>query len=276
MDFLDQTIDEGTADFILAKLDEAIAETKQQAAKAVRGVNEGFKAKQERLFAYADKLVEEAEQKVKEEYSARLITKLQEKNEYIEQLEEAQETFKEQLTERVQAFLANSKQETRQLVEEELRLDSDTLKAQRTLDEIKAIVGATPAYTVESVDEGKIARLEEDVAVLKERLKGRDEAIKRLKAKVKVDEMLDGVPAADRDFYKSQLKGVESIEEAEATFSRIKKAVRQSRVQMIEEELEEPVTRGRIVEDDGETSLSIPRDDGRNMLDARMRQLAGL
>lgn len=276
MDFLDQTIDEGTADFILAKLDEAIAETKQQAAKAVRGVNEGFKAKQERLFAYADKLVEEAEQKVKEEYSARLIAKLQEKNEYIEQLEEAQETFKEQLTERVQAFLANSKQETRQLVEEELRLDSDTLKAQRTLDEIKAIVGATPAYTVESVDEGKIARLEEDVAVLKERLKGRDEAIKRLKAKVKVDEMLDGVPAADRDFYKSQLKGVESIEEAEATFSRIKKAVRQSRVQMIEEELEEPVTRGRIVEDDGETSLSIPRDDGRNMLDARMRQLAGL
>ena len=260
---LNQNIDEAVAEAILSKL----VEFKTQIAKNYQAKLEEAKVG---LFKHVEAIVEERENEIKEEYSARVLAKLKEKNEIIAEMEESIEQKKEELAEKVNQFLSNSKNEIRSLVEEEIRVDSDTLKANRVVEEIRALVGNQPVVTTTNVDENKITRLAEDVEVLKERIGRKDSAITKLKAQLKVYEMVEGVPGSDRDFYLAQLKDVDSINEAEATFNKIKKAVKSSRY-IVEEA---PRSKGRIQEEVVDHSPRTGKDS--KEVNAFMRKLAGI
>lgn len=249
---LDTQIDDKVAELILGKLTEA----KKQIAESYEGK------------------IKSREQEIKEEYSARVLVKLKEKNEHIANLEESLENTKEQLAERVSAFLANSKEDVRALVEEEIRVDSDTLKAQRTLDEIRNLVGNNPV-SIPAVDDGKAQRLAEDVQVLKERLESKNAAIGKLKAQLRVHQLVESVPAGDREFYLSQMKGASSITEADETFKRIKSSVRSARVRAFEQEVRGAETRGIVTESATDHRPRVPRENSESV-EQRLKSLAGL
>lgn len=263
MNILDKNIDEAVATYILKKIDEYKKEldSRHQADKG-------------KLIEHADSLVEGREVEIREEYSSRSISKLQEKNEQIEQLEAQFESYKESLSEKVHTFLTNSKEEVRSLVEEEIRTDSEHLKAERQIDEIRAMVGNVQISQIDSVDEGKVARLSEDVEVLKERLEAKSQSVDKLKARLKTHELIESVPGADKEFYQSQMGNVQSVSEAEDTFARLKKATRAARVQMIDEDTVSVQSVGRTDED---TTDHSPRNStGGDKTINYMKHLAGL
>jgi hypothetical protein len=274
MNILDQTIPDAVAEAILAKVVEAKAQLEGQVKSVVESEKAKYGKAQKKLFKQVDKLVESATAEVKEEYSARMLTKLKEKNEQIRQLEEEKGRFKEELTERVHTFLSNSKEEVRTLVEEEVRLDGETMKAQRLVDEVRALIGGQTVSPASAVDESKVSRLEEDVKVLKERLDSKTTAITKLKVQLKVRDLVESVPSADRDFYVSQLAKVQSVTEAEETFGRIKKVVKQSRDNKFKASASTENGKGQITEEKIDTRPVTSRDN--TGVADRMKTLAGL
>jgi hypothetical protein len=263
---LDQEIDESVVEGILAKLEEY----KAQLDTRLVNVYENKKAK---LFKGIDKIVEEREEEIKEEYSARVISKLKEKNRHIVQLQEELEDFKDVLAEKVNTFLANSKSEVRALVEEEVRHDASTLKAQHIVEDIRSLVGNGVISKISEVDETKVLRLAEDVEVLKERVKSKEESNQKLKAKLKVFELVESAPTTDREFYLSQMSDVSNVNEAVEKFGKIKQAIKASRNQLFEDQRHvEP--RGVIAEDTTDRSPRVNSGFASSL--NRMKHLAGL
>ena len=274
MDILDQNIDESVADFILKKLEDYKGQLDTQLDESNQSLTASFDSKKEKLLEHVEGVISEREDEIREEYSARAIAKIQEKNEQLQDLEEKFDSYKESLSEKVHTFLSNSKTEVRSLVEEEIRMDSEHLKAERTVDEIKALVGNTTITTVDAVDEGKVARLSEDVEVLKERLESKTAVADKFKAKLKAFELCESVPTGDREFYLSQLGQVGTVNEAEETFAKLKRAARAARLELVEEAASvEPA--GRIDEDDTDHSPRVLVNEDSESTN-RMKQLAGI
>jgi hypothetical protein len=246
---LDQDVDQAVADFILKKVDEFKAQVDQRAEAKVNEAKEKFQAKADKLFAHADKVIEEGRKEAREEFSAKLMAKLDEKNQRIADLEQEVEDFKETLAERVNTFLTNSKDEIRTVMEEESRVDADEFKAQHKLEQIAAVIGIDTTPKVDSVDEAKAAKTEEEISILKERVAQKNQVNKYLKAQVRRFELVESVPSADRDFYLERLEGVETVEEADTRFEKIKVALDKARVQQIEEELGTATSKGTVSEE---------------------------
>lgn len=272
---LDQTIPDAVADAIVAKIVESKAALEGRAKSLVESEQKKYKKAETKLFKKVNKLVDVASQEIKEEYSARLLTKLKEKNEQIRSLEEEKARFKEELTERVHSFLVNSKSEVRQIVEEEVRMDSETLKAQRIVDEVRSLIGNQPTSPVGEVDESKVSRLAEDAKVLKERLDSKTNSINRLKAQLKVRDLVESVPSSDREFYLSQLTKVQSVTEAEESFAKVKKVVKQSRSEKNKADVRTASGKGVITEERTDTRPRTSQDKSSDQAD-RMKHLAGL
>jgi hypothetical protein len=244
---LEQSIPAELGEFILGKLDEYKAKVDATYRAKVEALEESYEQSAEKLFAFADKLIEDSQEETRKEYSAVLASRLEEKNEKIESLEEEVEDWKEELSEKVSAFLTNAKDEVRCIVEEEMRVDSEELKAQHLLEQIRAIVGEEQARIV-SVEEGKVERLEADIESLKERVTQKTRVNESLKTQLHVQQLVESVPEADKEFYLDQLDGAGSINEADERFDRIKGAVRRSRTERLEEEFESFTARGELYE----------------------------
>jgi hypothetical protein len=273
---LNTEIDDTMADFLVKKIEEHKSELESIYKKKAEKVNESFKAKMGTLFEHVDVIVAEKEKELKEEFSATLAAKIQEKNAKIEDLEEAVETFKEQMTERVNDFLTNSRDEIKSVVEEEMRLDADELKAQGVIESIRDLVGAKTKPVVESADEVKVARYEEDIKTLKERVDEQRSTIKTLRTQKHVKSLLESVPEADRDFFATQLQEVSGIKEADEKFNTLKKAVRESKVQLLEEQLEGSESRGSSeIEEDTDKAVLESNNKPADALD-RIKYLAGI
>lgn len=253
-------------------------------AQAIVGKVKSYKEKLDLDFASkTKKAAEDAEteaaealsaatEELREEFSARLISKLKEKNDHIARLEESVKRHKEQLVEKVNSFLSNSKGELRSIVEEEVRVDSETLKATRLINDIRALVGNAPVQVPTSnIDESKYNTLMEEVKVLKERLELKSAANNKLKVQLKVHQLLESVPSSDYEFYASQMQGVQTLVEAEEKFSRLKKAVRSSKAVDVERTVQ---GRGVIVEDKTSHKPRVGGNDGSSI--AQQRKLAGL
>lgn len=275
---LEMQIDEAVAEFILKQVDAYTQQVSEHAETQVAAAKAKFEAKAEKLFAFADKQIDEAKTAIREEYSAKLVSKLEEKNARIADLEEEVDNFKEQLTERVNTFLKNSKEEVRTLIEEEQRVDADEFKAQHIIEQIRDMVGAsTQIVQLKEEDEGKVARLEQDIQALKERVAQKNQVNKYLKAQIKKAELLESVPSADRDFYAERLEGVETVEEADERFTKIKKALDKYRVQQIEEELAQTSSKGYVAEEAEEPDFEdVPSLEEASWLPDRMKTLAGI
>lgn len=253
-------------------------------AQAIVGKVKSYKEKLDLEFASKSKEATEAAEteaaealaaateELREEFSARLISKLKEKNDHIARLEESVKRHKEQLVEKVNSFLTNSKGELRSIVEEEIRVDSETLKATRLINDIRALVGNAPVQVpVSNIDESKYNTLMEETKVLKERLELKNAANNKLKVQLKVYQLLESVPSADYEFYASQMQGVQTLVEAEEKFSRLKKAVKTSKAVDVERTVQ---GRGVIVEDKTSHKPRVGGSDESSI--AQQRKLAGL
>jgi hypothetical protein len=275
---LDQDVDQAVADFILKKVDEFKAQVDQRAEAKVNEAKEKFQAKADKLFAHADKVIEEGRKEAREEFSAKLMAKLDEKNQRIADLEQEVEDFKETLAERVNTFLTNSKDEIRTVMEEESRVDADEFKAQHKLEQIAAVIGIDTTPKVDSVDEAKAAKTEEEISILKERVAQKNQVNKYLKAQVRRFELVESVPSADRDFYLERLEGVETVEEADTRFEKIKVALDKARVQQIEEELGTATSKGTVSEEtvDYEEIPTLEEAESQDWTPNRWKSLAGI
>ena len=273
---LDKQIDESVADYVLTKVEKHIDELNSQYAATERNLSRAYEAKQNKLFATVDKIVAEEVDAIKEEYSARYLTKIEELNSQIAEKEEEKELFKSQLSERVNTFLSNSKDEVRTVVEEEMRLDSEVLKANHLLDEMRSMLGVsnTPSAAISSVDETKVIRLGEDIEVLRERLESKSTSVRKLRAQFKVYELCESVPSTDREFFVSQLSESETVDEAEEKFGKIKSVIRKRRTQLLEDELSDTDGRGSL--DEEEWDVRPQNQPKVNHAINRMKNLAGI
>jgi len=273
---LDKQIDESVADYVLTKVEKHIDELNSQYAATERNLSRAYEAKQNKLFATVDKIVAEEVDAIKEEYSARYLTKIEELNSQIAEKEEEKELFKSQLSERVNTFLSNSKDEVRTVVEEEMRLDSEVLKANHLLDEMRSMLGVsnTPSAAISSVDETKVIRLGEDIEVLRERLESKSTSVRKLRAQLKVYELCESVPSTDREFFVSQLSESETVDEAEEKFGKIKSVIRKRRTQLLEDELSDTDGRGSL--DEEEWDVRPQNQPKVNHAINRMKNLAGI
>lgn len=269
---LDEKVDSALVDALLTKIDEYKAKVDQSYQDKLTQLKESFDVSTEKLFAYADNLIDEAKQETKKEYSAILASKLDDKNSKIEELQEEIESYKEELSEKVDTFLNNSREDIRTIVEEEIKTDSETLKAQHLIEQVRDLVGSETTKIV-SVEEGKVDMLERDIAALKERVDQKTKLTESLKAELRKRELLESVPEADREFFVKSLEGTSTINEVEEGYRKTKAAVRHARADSLLEEYEEFDSKGIDVLDESDIfEEELPR--GNSFISDRMLRLA--
>lgn len=269
---LDQNIPTEVADFLIKEMEKYKKAVDVKYRKKVNELDNLLKENAQRVFEFSDRLIEESEARIREEYSAKLAARLEEKNSKIEELEEEIVSWKDELAERVNLFLTNAKEDVRTIVEEEFRVDAEELKSKHILEQIKDLV-VTDQSKIVPIEEGKIERLEADIEALKERVAQKTKVNERLKAELHVAQLLESVPEADRDFYSEHLTGADTVYEVDERFERVKNAVRKTRSERLEEEYDHFSSRGNLNEvEDVEDYVRLDKD---KIVTDRMKELSG-
>ena len=162
----------------------------------------------------------------------------------IAQTEAAIERKIRQLGEKVDTFLRNSREEIYRLVTEEVIRNAGNHPALK-LQRIKALLEGVE--TASPTDNARLAQLESDVERLKERVEAKDRAIQKLKAKLRVYEILEEVPEPDREYYEVLFEE-ETPEDVEREYRRVRRLVETKQKQ--EAKPQEPRSRTQIDERD--------------------------
>ena len=107
--FLDQNIDEALAEYLFKKVSEYKSALDKKYTAKEKAVYKKFENKMKKVFEFASKQTDKQVSEAKKAFSARMVRKLEEKNSRIIAEQEKVQKIKEQLTEKVNKFLAGSK-----------------------------------------------------------------------------------------------------------------------------------------------------------------------
>jgi hypothetical protein len=244
----------------------------------------------------AQNIIKTSLEEAKKDYSAKLIGTINEKDRKVEQLTTEVSNYKKEMATKVSNFLANTKDEIRDIVAEEIQLDPKFGESQRIVEEMRKIINPVDTEVstkqlneVTETSNKRIKELNEAVEFLKKRLDSKESANEILKAKNRANELLESV-TSNREIFKAGFSECKSVLCVESTYASLKerlakvakkKAV-EEKTQKIEKRVEEvakakPRSREIMIESKTpEPRPTVkPKEDNSPMV-SRMQVLAGM